>query len=918
MQVLAKHPPPAGKNVSLNTDDSSNVSTLSLNSHLSTFRQSPHSSLVSLDFSTPLEDRNTSPDTVFASSGRSQFTPQKFSTLPGGYNYTNPGYMDHVPHLKHLPSPMNLIQLGNRPNSSGIDQNEVKTFKVTEPSSSRKISSHSTSRAAQQSPFVSKTSKVSSSSNSSANVSSLNDTSHHFFGPNFYTTSTKTAEHSKYISTPTHPANFPHGSKNQTRIQSFRQTSISKPLPPKRSSSLRIEKCSGKAALHANAASPAGVVPVSKVATKPPIPRMECHYQTPRSPPARKIDDNSSSSFRRNSSSSNANDFPVAKRTSVTNLSENVESLHKSLASDRCSPKVENSLVVSQSATHTPIYAVPRKASRPCSIANPSLLVQHNSAILSTKVQSTNVSSSLTTTPSNDLLTSRHSSAPETGVIKVSRNSIDKSSTPRSHLTSSENSSKPTRLFTGDGFTLKNVEAIDSKKIPDVKKENADITSSSVPSNVAVLTSSQQTQKVLTEVSLSSVRTPNQCNTTSEKKPYSVTSLVSVANEILPAVASDKLSFDLERVPAVSTLSGDSTSSSLKSPAHTTSSSQSNINSLSKATRSQTTDSVTLPPATSSSTLSSSTTPSITTSSSATSFSASPAAQSSSAISSKASSSPISSVTFSPAPPVLTSSSVSSSSASSKTTPCPVTSPVPQTKKPVVRPKPFLISKRSSERSKGSDIGSKQVDIRRRTASARAAFFGLPSSLAADETERINIKTSGLDEAADTTKTVSPSNTRITNSKSSQNLESGSVKQTPVKSGLNQNQVEETDIDELEPAAATPPAAEINPFKLMTLRDEVDDSPKESKPELSNVQECEDEQEVKNHESNEDGANSQNPSLESKKTDVLLTNSSDETRKLCSSTFKNDNCLTEFNKSNVTMKKTNIANSTSSKDASSK
>ena len=272
---MAKHPPPASKSGHADTD-SSNVSTLSINSHLSTFRQSPNSSFLSLDIPS-LEDHNISAaDNVFSPANGSHYvSPRHIDSIPsGGYSYVNPGYMEVAPHFSYLPLPMTVIAPGTSP--------------------SRKDSKKSPSpkaNAVDKLPNASSNSPFSSISNDSEKppVDRLTSTPENiqFFGPNFQPNSDN-VKHKQAETIRSYSCELHYELKNnlQKRQESLRKK---KPPLPRRTSSLKSPRNFDKILVEVQPKVVGQSLPIKNL-TKSIRNQMENHYQTPRSPPARKLD----------------------------------------------------------------------------------------------------------------------------------------------------------------------------------------------------------------------------------------------------------------------------------------------------------------------------------------------------------------------------------------------------------------------------------------------------------------------------------------------------------------------------------------------------------------------------------------------------------------------------------------------------
>ena len=112
-------------------DNSTNASSLSINSRLSTLDHSLSSSFVSLTC-TP-GDHSSTPDDSMYTQRIEPVTPRRydFSTPAGAYNFMNSDYVEEPVDLPRLSSPMDLIIIGNRRGSDGLIRDTMESFDVS-------------------------------------------------------------------------------------------------------------------------------------------------------------------------------------------------------------------------------------------------------------------------------------------------------------------------------------------------------------------------------------------------------------------------------------------------------------------------------------------------------------------------------------------------------------------------------------------------------------------------------------------------------------------------------------------------------------------------------------------------------------------------------------------------------------------
>jgi len=760
-----------------------------------------------------------SPDAVFMSSNKSQFTPRNFSTPPGGYSYMNPGYVDHVPRLPHLPSPMDLIQLGNQPSCSKMGQNDIRTQNSFGFAKDRKVSETSPTRFFQKLPFVSKSVSSSNSSTSVATPVEVKKTStdNHFFGPDFSLSSTTSVESSVKVC-PSDHANTQQVSKSRMQSRSLKQKPVSKPPLPRRSSSLKAHKTAANTTKSCSISESNKTV--TKVTSKPPIPLVENHYQTPRSPPTRMIDDQQdSANLNRTVVSSNYSETTGFKLMQTSKSSPQIPNscvstaqtpvISKGAVTEARSSPPANSSSTSRTASHisTPMpHAEPHLATKFNTEQKPVLLDNLKLTSNSLNIERNQLTSNSTSTSEHkkDVVLNRRLSEPENSNVKANCKLNDRPPTPKRHLTSNVNFSKPTRLFDPTTVNIivseKTYSTADPKCVSQTDSLNV-ISLSSDTRTSSVLSSSdgRSTSKVSSHIKQgfsSSVSSSKECNSTPKVEPYSITSLISdsvISPGATVAEVSSSASKSISSVVATTSLTTSSNSTTslnseiITSPLVTSPKLHKSFN----CTLSEQTTTV-MPPKSTLVVMSTGAntqpvmTPSVVTSPKPhISFNCTLSEQTAAVMPPKSTLTVMS--TGANTSPVITSSVV--------------TSPKPQAKKPVIRPKPFSISRQRSESDKK---GQKSDDIKRRTASARAAFFGLPNTLSSNESNPSDNKFLLHEKALDKTKVDTPLfSIRAADPKTieevsdSNDIQSKSSKS--VETSSDRIQVYETDIDEVEP-----------------------------------------------------------------------------------------------------------------------
>ena len=731
----------------------------------------------------------------------------------------NPGYIDHVSRLSHLPSPMDLIQLGTRPSSSRSGQSDVRAPNSFESSQNRKVLEKKQTRGLQKLPFVSQTSRSPSSSNSSTSAPTpvrVQSPSFQgqFFGADFrISAQTTPSESIAKVSTLVH-AGTHSDSKSRMLNRSLKQKTASKPPLPRRSSSLKTHKNATNPAI--SSMSHSSKEPLVKVTTKSLVSKMESHYQIPRSPPARKTDDDFSPANQTNiSSSSKAGTATILSQSQCPQKGGtpncNSQISNPNTSAD-CTPDLlkgavkfstSTALSTSLETSHIPTsvtYAQSDLGPTSTIAPHPVLLgSQSHLKAFPNKEALAIPNSSPPLQLNKNLATTRRLSAPESSIAKMYRRPSDRPPTPKRH-SSLGSSTKPTRLFDPTPVNILLPETVAGRKnISDTDLPNmANHKSVALPSSTYNDGDLPFTTSALLKKSVF-LRDTKECNATPKVSPYSIAPIISK-----PAVDSygervnDKISLysnvDSSVVPAPN----------LPSLPNSELAALSTSTIVSKADPSSVTLSKPKPAVTPSKPTSDVTFAStISDSSSKSSF---PKATLHSTV-----------VT----PPIMTSSSVSLTKDSSailtssatdppaKNTLSKVTSPISavttssskaQTKKPVLRPKPFSVSRPRSDSDNRGPIDSKNDDIKRRTASARAAFFGFPNSLTLNESKPNETHFSASEKPVENKTTEPLRSPQIANSSGeiSGRSDAQTASSKPVEISSNEIEIDETDIDEVE------------------------------------------------------------------------------------------------------------------------